>query len=349
MASLSHHQAVTIRLNKGNYLLWRAQLLPFLRSTKLLGHLDGTTPAPLMFVAASTATGAGQISNPEYERWYNTDQQLLSGLLSSMPEEVLRDVIDAASAKDAWDSVQKRFASSTRARTVQIRVELATCKKRDMTAADFFHKVRGLATELAAANAALRDDEILAYLFAGLPAEYDPFVTTMTTLPAAPTLDDVFAHLVAFEARQLRHHADLQLNLGASANYACRRGSHRDRGRSGRGCGAPPRGRGGPPRAGGRGSISRPTCQICEKEGHTALRCWYRMDDSYQEANPSAALASTSSYKVDANWYTDTGATDHITSDLDRLTVREQYTGGEQVQVGNGGRFEDFTYWSFFD
>jgi hypothetical protein len=262
MASLSLHQAVTIQLNKRNYIIWSAQLLPFLCSTKLLGHLDGTTPAPLMFVAASTATGAGQIPNPEYERWYNTDQQLLSGLLSSMTEEVLHDVVDDASAKDAWDSVQKRFASSTRARTVQIRVELATCKKHDMTAADFFHKVRGLATKLAAANAALRDDEILAYLFAGLPAEYDLFVTAMTTLPAAPTLDDVFAHLVAFEARQLCHHVELQLNLGASANYAGCQGSHRGRGRSGRGRGATPRGRGGPPRGGGRGSISRPTCQI---------------------------------------------------------------------------------------
>jgi hypothetical protein len=70
-----------------------------------------------------------------------------------------------------------------------------------MTAANFFNKVRGLAHELAVADAPLRDEEILAYLFAGLPVEYDPFVTTMTTLPSTPTLDDVFTHLLAFEAR----------------------------------------------------------------------------------------------------------------------------------------------------
>lgn len=194
-------------------------------------------------------------------------------------------------------------------------------------AADFFNKVRGLAHELIAADAALRDEEILAYLFAGLPVEYDPFVTTMTTMPSTPTLDDVFAHLVAFEARQLRHHAELQLNLGASANVAGHQGSHHGRGRSG--CGAPSRG-------GGRGSTSRPTFQICEKEGHTARCCWYRMDETYQDDNPSANLAATSNYKVDTNWFSDTGATDHITSDLDRLAIRERYNGGDQVQVGNG-------------
>lgn len=60
------------------------------------------------------------------------------------------------------------------------------------------------------------------------------------------------------------------------------------------------------------------------------------MDDSYQEESHSAALASTSSYTVDPNWYSDTGATDHITSDLDQLAIRDQYKGGEHVQVGNG-------------
>ena len=41
-------------------------------------------------------------------------------------------------------------------------------------------------------------------------------------------------------------------------------------------------------------------------------------------------------WKIDPNWYSDTNATDHITSDLDRFPVRERYHGGEQVQVGNG-------------
>ncbi|KAG8084596.1 hypothetical protein GUJ93_ZPchr0010g7974 [Zizania palustris] len=337
--ALPLHQAVTIRLTKTNYSLWRAQLLPFLRSTKLLGHLDGSSPASSKTLATSTDAGAVTMANPAYERWYDADQQLLSGLLSSMTEEVLRDVTDATTAKEAWDALQRKFASSTRARMVQIRVELATCKKRDLSATDYFNKVRGLANDLANAGAPLRDDEIMAYLFAGLPAEYDPFVTSMTTLPITPTIDDVFAHLVAFEARQLRHQAELQLNLGASANFAGRgRGSGRGRGRGpGRGHGAPSRGRGAPPsRGGGRGNTPRPTCQICEKEGHTALRCWYRMDESYQEEAPSANVASTSSYKIDANWYPDTGATDHITSDLDRLAIRERYNGGDQVQVGNG-------------
>jgi hypothetical protein len=220
---------------------------------------------------------------------------------------------------------------------VQIRTELATCKKRDLTTANFFNKVRGLAHELAAVDAPLRDEEFLAYLFAGLLVEYDPFVTTMTTLPSTPTLHDVFAHLLAFEARQLRHHTEQQLNLGASANFAGRRGSFCGRGRSDRGRGTPQsrgRSRGSPFRGWGRGS--RPSiCQICEVAGHTARRCWYRMDASLNDEEPSANVAAKSSYKVDTDWFLDTGATDHITSDLDRLAIREHYHGNGQVQVWN--------------
>lgn len=193
------HHAVTIRLNKNNYLLWRAQLLPYLRSTKLIGYLDGTLPAPTKMI------GTEQTVNPAYTRWYDQDQHLLSGLLSSMTEDTLRDVVTATSAKEVWDSLQTRFASSTRARTLQVRVELATSNKLDLTAADYFCKIKGLATEMAVADAPLRDDEVIAYLLAGLPVEYDPFVTSMTTKGDSLSLDDVYAYLMAFEARQLTH------------------------------------------------------------------------------------------------------------------------------------------------
>jgi hypothetical protein len=236
------HHVVTIRLTKSNYLLWRAQLVPFLRSAKLMGYLDGTLPAPAQLIASSTATGAAQVANPAYIRWYDQDQQLLSGLLSSMTEDVLRDVVAATSSKEVWDSLQKKFSSSTRARTVQIRVELATAKKRDSTAADYYHKITGLANELAAAGAPLQDDEVLSYLLVGLPAEYDLFVTSITSKTDPLTLDDVFAHLMAFEARQLQHQTEIQLNTDMSANYVGRGGrGHRGRGRNtrGRGCFAP--------------------------------------------------------------------------------------------------------------
>jgi hypothetical protein len=56
------HHAVTIKLNKNN-LLWRAQLLPYLRSSKLIGYLDGTLIAPASQIMASTQTDTELVPN----------------------------------------------------------------------------------------------------------------------------------------------------------------------------------------------------------------------------------------------------------------------------------------------
>jgi hypothetical protein len=213
-------------------------------------------------------------------------------------------------------------------------------QKRDLSAADCFGKIKNLATEMAATDAPFRDDEILAYMLVGLPIDYDPYVTSIITKDSI-TLDDACAHLIAFEPRHLKHQASLQLNIGSSANYVGRGTQSSGHGNPSTGRGRSDRGRGhsrgtAPPRSNGdhRSSLC-PPYQICGKVGHTAVRCWHRMDDSYNEDPPSAAMVTTSS-KVDADWYTDTGATDHITSDLDRLTFHERYHGNNQVQASNG-------------
>jgi hypothetical protein len=41
-------------------------------------------------------------------------------------------------------------------------------------------------------------------------------------------------------------------------------------------------------------------------------------------------------YAVDPNWYVDTGATNHITSDLHHMTTKGRYNGGYRVQATNG-------------
>jgi histone deacetylase 1/2 len=41
-------------------------------------------------------------------------------------------------------------------------------------------------------------------------------------------------------------------------------------------------------------------------------------------------------YSVDNTWYTDTGATDHITGELEKLSIRDKYNGGDQIHTTSG-------------
>jgi hypothetical protein len=68
---------------------------------------------------------------------------------------------------------------------------------------------------------------------------------------------------------------------------------------------------------------------------HDALRCFKRFDVSYN-GEDKHANAATTGYNVDIEWYTDTGATDYTTSELDKLTMREKYGSMDQVHTVSG-------------
>jgi hypothetical protein len=64
---------------------------------------------------------------------------------------------------------------------MQIHMQLATLKKNDLLAVDYFNRIKSFTDTLAAAGAPLRDDEIIAYMLTGLPKEHDSLVTSVTT------------------------------------------------------------------------------------------------------------------------------------------------------------------------
>ncbi|KAK1683876.1 hypothetical protein QYE76_044724 [Lolium multiflorum] len=363
--------SVTVKLGHGNFMLWKAQMLVHLRSHSLLSHVDGTAAVPDENIVTTTGDGDDrrtvQTVNPEFATWYIRDQTVLSGILATVTEDILAHVMSANTAREAWCTLEQMFASRTRARAIQTRAQLAVAKKKGTPAADYFRHMKTLADTLAAIGQPLREDEVIAYILAGLGPDYDSLVTTLTVRSENLTLDEVYSYLLAYEHRHDLHDSDYNLGGGASANFS-RRGGHGNTGGGhgnnngnfggGRGNGQGNRGRGNGRNGGGRGQGQgrgnggntnggssnsnnndepRPVCQICGKVGHGALRCYRRFDHSFTGAEHSANTASTSyNANTDPSWYLDTGATDHITSDLDRLTVRERYTGNEQVHVGNG-------------
>jgi hypothetical protein len=133
----------------------------------------------------------------------------------------------------------------------------------------------------------------------------------------------------------------------SSANMAAKGGRNSNNNPRGGGCGGGGgRGFGRGPKGGhggGRvlgGASSGVICQLCGREGHTTLRCFKRFDASFTRPPQKSASSATTSYGVDTNWYMDTGATNHITSELDKLTIRDKYHGGDQVHTASGSGTE---------
>ncbi|KAL6348693.1 hypothetical protein AAG906_019427 [Vitis piasezkii] len=79
-------------------------------------------------------------------------------------------------------------------------------------------------------------------------------------------------------------------------------------------------------------------CQLCDKEGHLAKRCWNFLKlKKKQSANLAEAFSACSIQDFnDSEWFPDSGATSHMTSDTEGVDQPAVYSGNERVMVGNG-------------
>jgi hypothetical protein len=215
--------------------------------------------------------------------------------------------------------------------------QLVTLKKGNSSVTDYYQQFQQLADSLDAMNKPLNNYEMVSFLLAGLGSEYDPFVTSVQTQVEPFPVEELYGHLLAHEL--WLDHQNTAIDLSLSGANIASRGQYSHKGyRGGRGQSHGSfSGRGSPPqqpprfnRSNGRGfpsnnrfSSNHPLCQICNKLGHLAINCYSRFYNTYSSDNSSqmqaylSAPASTSN----SNWYPDSSATHHLTSDLANLNI----------------------------
>lgn len=148
---------------------------------------------------------------------------VLSALLSSLSNEVLAQVLFLTTSREVWMALEQMFSSVSRARVIQIRMQLTSLKKNDMSMTNYFHKVKNLADTLSAIGQHLPDEEIVSYMLAGLDSDYDLLVTSITTRADPMTLTDLYPHMLSYKARKEQQNGGLQIS-NSNANNVRRTG-----------------------------------------------------------------------------------------------------------------------------
>jgi hypothetical protein len=66
--------------------------------------------------------------------------------------------------------------------------------------------------------------------------------------------------------------------------------------------------------------------------------CHKSFDASFQGVSEqrSVSTVTNNSYDIDTNWYTDSGATDHITGELEKITTRDKMHDNDHVHISLG-------------
>ena len=279
--------SVSEKLTRDNYLVWRAQVLPAIRGSRLMGILTGTVAQPSEVIRVEKPDKTvEETENPAYVAWIAQDQQLVAYLLSSMTKEILVQVSSCDHAAQLWTAITEMFSSQSRSRILQLRSQLSREKKGDLSASAYYSKMKGIADEMAAVGKKIDDDDLISYILNGLDSDYNPFVSSVSVKDSLSS-GDLYAQLFSYEARLQQQRSD-EGRFYSSANNATRgrgRGNFRGRGRgpsSGRGSGsnAPsfPRNQG---TSATQDSDDAPLCQLCERYGHTVHDCWFCFNKKY--------------------------------------------------------------------
>ena len=110
------HGSVTEKLGRDNFPLWKAQVMPPLRSNQLTSFLDRTAKMPSKTISVEVENKEGEktqeiVPNPAYITWVSQDQQVLGFLNSSLSREVLMQVASLDTAADVWDALTAMHSS----------------------------------------------------------------------------------------------------------------------------------------------------------------------------------------------------------------------------------------------
>ena len=194
---------VHIKLDRTNYPLWLAQILPILKSKDLMGYVDGTLVSPSKYVSGSTAV------DPAYTAWVQQDQMILSWINGSLTASVLSVVASKRTARATWEALEQRYASTSQNRISFLRNELLQTKKGDLPVADYLDRMNAIADNLALAGQPVSDDELVQIVLNNLEPAFEMTVSAAQTRDSPITYPTLEALLLTTKRRMVEHTAPL--------------------------------------------------------------------------------------------------------------------------------------------
>ena len=131
------HNAITVKLDRSNFILWKAQLLPYLQGYNLERFVTGSCICP-------PAINSDGSPNLAFADWILLDKLLLGWILSSLTAPILAKVAKCPSSAAAWQVLERTFASKIESNILHIKHELQHIKKGNLPMNDFLDNTKQL-------------------------------------------------------------------------------------------------------------------------------------------------------------------------------------------------------------
>jgi gag-polypeptide of LTR copia-type len=276
------------------------------------------------------------------------DQLLLGWLRSSLTETLVAQVVSSTTTKELWTSIEDYYSSTSRARLHELKRQIQTASKGESSCFEYLLRLRRVVDELAFIGSPLPDDDLVTAMINGLGTIYKSLVAVLFTVRChgSFTFSNLYGLLLSHEALLKSQEAS---GVSSTSAFYTGHGGGNNRSRSnshtrfvspqtpfppGQNYNSPnfhsARLTYSSNQSSGQisqtspaqtdGAITKVQCQICTKYGHSA-KIYYKRYSADQDWKPNPQFNAYNtqilpSNQESTNWILDSGATNHITNDL---------------------------------
>lgn len=358
--ALSH---LPTKLTPTNFSVWRTQLHSALIGFDLLHHINNHNVKPATI--PDSEDSAKTIPNPEFLIWYRQDQLILNAILGSCSPEIQTHISTVNSSKEAWDRLCALFANKSRSRIMSLKEKLHDNPRGTRSISEYMRDVRATADALAIVDAPLAEEDLIIHALKGVGNEFNHVAEGVRIRDTPITFDELCDKLEDSERRiKKAEHVNPPLSL-ATANYTNHHHGNQNRSWSNRtnrdhsrfSPNTQNNGRAfnnnrsnwNSSRPNTNRSFSSPAlfCNFCEIPGHHTNECRKLMRflktnnvqvNSTSQAHNSQPMANIASLNRSAAqpWLFDSGASHHVTGDINNLQHFSDYGGPDEINIGDG-------------
>lgn len=212
-------------------------------------------------------------------------------------------VYNVKTAREAWRNLCVAYEDKGWGRRIALQRQLWSCKLENFSCMEnYVSKVISIAQQLAAIDAKVSDDWIISILLAGLTSDYNPMIMAIDNSGKEISLEQIKTKLLQEANRQ----AEDKAGAGEQAFLSEQKKASKNNARK-------------PVRK----------CFKCHKPGHKAAEC------KQFHAGVCLSTADTSATKR-SGWYVDSGCSNHMTWNVEKLCNLEKVKSDLKIKVANG-------------
>ena len=197
------------KLNNKNYNTWVTCMESYLQGQDLWEIVGG-----------SESTQPTEDANDILRKWKIKAGKAMFALKTTVEEEMLEHIRDTRTPKEAWDTFVTLFSKRNDTRLQLLESELLSMVQRDMTIAQYFHKVKSICREISELDptAPIGETRIKRIIIHGLRPEYRGFIAAVQGWPTQPSLVE-FENLLAGQEAMVKQMGGVSLKGEEEALY----------------------------------------------------------------------------------------------------------------------------------